>query len=127
MNVYGACSNAWGSYINGSLRSLITTGKGQPNEKEEGDRRPPQSKRLTHDRPPPHSPMRKQARVYRGELSEGQGRLPHRGTLPEAGLCPSGGRATMVRLYGRPSFGGPAGGTVYKLNKDGTGRTSSSH
>jgi hypothetical protein len=31
---YGACSNAWGSYINGSLRSLITTGKGQPNEKE---------------------------------------------------------------------------------------------
>jgi hypothetical protein len=31
---YGACSNAWGSYINGSLRSLIITGKGQPNEKE---------------------------------------------------------------------------------------------
>jgi len=31
---YGACSNAWSSYINGSLRSLITTGKGQPNEKE---------------------------------------------------------------------------------------------
>jgi hypothetical protein len=31
---YGACSNAWGSYINGSLRSLITTGKGEPNEKE---------------------------------------------------------------------------------------------
>ncbi len=30
---YGACSNAWGSYINGSLRSLIATGKGQPNEK----------------------------------------------------------------------------------------------
>ena len=30
---YGACSNAWGSYINGSLRSLITTGKGQPNQK----------------------------------------------------------------------------------------------
>jgi hypothetical protein len=27
---YGACSNAWGSYINGSLRSLITTVKGQP-------------------------------------------------------------------------------------------------
>jgi hypothetical protein len=23
---YGACSNAWGSYINGSLQSLITTG-----------------------------------------------------------------------------------------------------
>lgn len=30
----GACSNAWGSYINGSLRSLITAGKGQPNRKE---------------------------------------------------------------------------------------------
>lgn len=34
---YGACSNAWGSYINGSLRSLIATGKGQPNEKEKAD------------------------------------------------------------------------------------------
>jgi hypothetical protein len=34
---YGACSNAWGSYINGSLRSLITTGKGEPNRKEQGD------------------------------------------------------------------------------------------
>ena len=33
---YGACSNAWGSYINGSLRSLITIGKGQPNKKESG-------------------------------------------------------------------------------------------
>jgi hypothetical protein len=31
---YGACSNAWGSYIKGSLRSLITTGKGQPDQKE---------------------------------------------------------------------------------------------
>jgi hypothetical protein len=31
---FDACSNAWGSYINGSLRSLITTGKGQPNRKE---------------------------------------------------------------------------------------------
>jgi predicted dinucleotide-binding enzyme len=29
---YNACSNAWGSYINGSLRSLITTGKGEPNQ-----------------------------------------------------------------------------------------------
>ena len=28
---YGACSNAWGSYIRGSLRRLITTGKGQSN------------------------------------------------------------------------------------------------
>jgi uncharacterized repeat protein (TIGR03803 family) len=27
-------------------------------------------------------------------------------------------------LYGTTVFGGPAGGTVYKLNKDGTGRTS---
>lgn len=29
---YDACSNAWGFYISGSLRSLITTGTGQPNE-----------------------------------------------------------------------------------------------
>jgi hypothetical protein len=35
---FGACSNAWGSYINGSLRSLITTGKGEPNQKEERKR-----------------------------------------------------------------------------------------
>jgi hypothetical protein len=34
---FDVCSNAWGSYINGSLRSLITTGKGQPNRKEKGD------------------------------------------------------------------------------------------
>jgi len=32
---YDICSNAWGSYITGSLRSLITTGKGQPNPIEE--------------------------------------------------------------------------------------------
>jgi hypothetical protein len=31
---YTLCSNAWGSYINGSLRSLVTTGKGWPNPKE---------------------------------------------------------------------------------------------
>ena len=31
---FNVCSNAWGSYINGSLRSLITTGKGKPNLKE---------------------------------------------------------------------------------------------
>ena len=31
---YGDCSGAWGFYINDSLRSLITTGKGQPNTKE---------------------------------------------------------------------------------------------
>jgi hypothetical protein len=31
---YGKCSGAWGYYINESLRSLITTGKGDPNEKE---------------------------------------------------------------------------------------------
>jgi hypothetical protein len=29
---YGNCSGAWGFYINESLRSLITTGKGQPNQ-----------------------------------------------------------------------------------------------
>ena len=34
---YGACSNAWGSLINGSLRSLIATGKGHPNKKQEAD------------------------------------------------------------------------------------------
>jgi len=28
---YGVCSEAWGSYVGRSLRSLITTGKGQPN------------------------------------------------------------------------------------------------
>src|SRR5262249_3921181 len=31
---YGKCAGAWGYYINKSLRSLITTGKGDPNEKE---------------------------------------------------------------------------------------------
>ena len=34
---FQVCSNAWGSYINGSLRSLITTGKGKPNRKEKRD------------------------------------------------------------------------------------------
>ena len=29
---YGKCAGAWGFYINDSLRSLITTGKGEPNE-----------------------------------------------------------------------------------------------
>jgi Activator of Hsp90 ATPase homolog 1-like protein len=29
---YGSCSNAWTFYVNDSLRSLITTGKGEPNE-----------------------------------------------------------------------------------------------
>jgi hypothetical protein len=32
---YDVCSNAWSSYITGSLRNLITTGKGQPNPIEE--------------------------------------------------------------------------------------------
>jgi hypothetical protein len=36
---YDPCSNAWGTYINGSLRSLIATGKGQPNWKERRGRR----------------------------------------------------------------------------------------
>ena len=31
---YNVCSNAWGGYIGGSLKSLITTGKGRPNPKE---------------------------------------------------------------------------------------------
>jgi hypothetical protein len=29
---YGVCSDAWGTYINGSLRNLITKGKGHPNQ-----------------------------------------------------------------------------------------------
>jgi uncharacterized protein YndB with AHSA1/START domain len=32
---YGDCSGAWGFYINESLCSLITTGKGQPEQKEQ--------------------------------------------------------------------------------------------
>ncbi len=31
---FNVCSNAWGSYIHGSLRSLIETGKGRSNKKE---------------------------------------------------------------------------------------------
>jgi hypothetical protein len=31
---FDACSKAWGSYIKGSLRRLIATGKGKPNSKE---------------------------------------------------------------------------------------------
>ena len=31
---FDGCYSAWASYINGSLRSLITTGKGEPNPKE---------------------------------------------------------------------------------------------
>jgi hypothetical protein len=31
---FDVCSNAWGSYINGSLRQLIATGAGRPNPKE---------------------------------------------------------------------------------------------
>jgi len=34
---FDICSDAWGSYVNGSLRKLITTGKGQPSRKEKGD------------------------------------------------------------------------------------------
>jgi hypothetical protein len=32
---YGGCSGAWGFYINDSLRGLITTGKGRPNQTED--------------------------------------------------------------------------------------------
>ncbi len=32
---YGVCSDAWGTYIKGSLRNLITKGKGQPNQNDE--------------------------------------------------------------------------------------------
>lgn len=34
---YDVCANAWGGYINGSLKSLIEAGQGQPNPKEDGD------------------------------------------------------------------------------------------
>ena len=34
---YGNCSGAWGFYINDSLRRLITTGKGEPEEKEQAE------------------------------------------------------------------------------------------
>src|SRR6266403_702521 len=33
---YGDCSGAWGFLINESLRSLITAGKGQPNQNKKG-------------------------------------------------------------------------------------------
>ena len=36
---YDVCSDAWGTYINGSLRKLITEGKGHPNQNEEISRR----------------------------------------------------------------------------------------
>jgi hypothetical protein len=32
---YNVCQDAWGSYIQGSLNDLITTGKGKPNTKED--------------------------------------------------------------------------------------------
>jgi hypothetical protein len=35
---FNVCSNAWGSYVNGSLRSLIETGKGLPNPQEKAER-----------------------------------------------------------------------------------------
>jgi hypothetical protein len=35
---FEACSSAWSFYIDGSLKSLIATGDGQPNEKGEGER-----------------------------------------------------------------------------------------
>jgi hypothetical protein len=34
---FDSCSSAWGCYINGSLRDLMTTGKGEPNPKEHGN------------------------------------------------------------------------------------------
>jgi hypothetical protein len=33
---FNVCSDAWGFYINGSLRNLIATGKGEPNPIEKG-------------------------------------------------------------------------------------------
>jgi hypothetical protein len=34
MECFNGCSSAWGAYISGSLKSLITTGKGRPNPRE---------------------------------------------------------------------------------------------
>ncbi|MDX6255453.1 MAG: hypothetical protein QOJ11_1787 [Frankiales bacterium] len=34
---FNDCSSAWGSYINGSLRRLITTGMAQADQQEQGD------------------------------------------------------------------------------------------
>ena len=34
---YNVCSDAWGTYIRGSLKSLIATGKGSPNPKEKAN------------------------------------------------------------------------------------------
>jgi hypothetical protein len=42
---YGDCSNAWGFYVNGSLRKLLTKGKGQPNPKEKARRTPTRKKK----------------------------------------------------------------------------------
>ncbi len=36
---YDVCSDAWSTYIKGSLRNLITTGKGQPNQNEQISKR----------------------------------------------------------------------------------------
>ncbi len=36
LECYGACSDGWGFYVNDSLRSLITTGKGLPTRKKKG-------------------------------------------------------------------------------------------
>jgi hypothetical protein len=64
---FDACSNAWGSYINGSPRSLIASGAGQPNPRERNraggrrrrraEPRPPASKSLpsAHASPMPEA------------------------------------------------------------------------
>jgi hypothetical protein len=36
---FDSCSNAWGFYITGSLRTLIAQGQGQPNPPEGGTER----------------------------------------------------------------------------------------
>ena len=36
---FNVCSNAWGSYIYGSLRSLIETAKGRPNQTGKDERK----------------------------------------------------------------------------------------
>jgi hypothetical protein len=44
---FDVCSNAWGFYINTSLKNLITTGKGQPNSNDTANT--PAEARPSHD------------------------------------------------------------------------------
>lgn len=51
---YDVCSTAWGGYVDGSLRDLITTGRGRPNPAEGGEAADHQDPATAHraTRPP---------------------------------------------------------------------------